>query len=174
MMISGKWKTESGKWSCRTRTALLFPLSVLLLISSCAKQGYPTGGPKDTEPPKSLGTTPANESRHFAESQFYILFDEYVVLKNPDDNVLVSPPLKQKPEYTTKGKGVLVKLHDTLQANTTYLFQFKEAIADFNEGNLLPSLEYVFSTSDYIDSMMVEGKVVEALTMENDKDVVNV
>ena len=141
----------------------LLPILLLVaLAAGCAKQGYPTGGPKDTQPPKALGAKPQNESRHFAAKQFYIEFDEYVVLKNADDNVLVSPPLAHKPEYTTKGKGVLVKLQDTLQPNTTYLFQFKEAIADFNEGNVLPSYEYVFSTGDTMDTFMMAGSVSNA------------
>ena len=131
----------------------------LLLLASCAKQGYPTGGPKDVTPPQALGAKPANESRHFAAREFYIQFDEYVVLKNADDNVLVSPPMAQKPEFTTKGRGVLVRLKDTLQPNTTYLFQFKEAIADFTEGNALPSYEYVFSTGEGMDTLMLAGSV---------------
>ncbi|MBR6899406.1 MAG: Ig-like domain-containing protein [Bacteroidales bacterium] len=140
----------------------MFVLSLLSLVSACARQGYPTGGPKDETPPVALGTRPANESRGFDGKEFYIQFDEYVVLKNATENVLVSPPMKEKPEFTTKGKGVLVKLKDTLQANTTYLFQFKEAIADFTEGNLLPSYEYVFSTGEAMDTLMLDGQVVDA------------
>ena len=141
---------------------IIFIFLFSFFVSSCAKQAYPTGGPRDTEPPKALGAKPQNESRHFNARQFYIEFDEYVVLKNADNNVLVSPPLAQKPEYTTRGKGVLVRLKDTLQSNTTYLFQFKEAIADFNEGNVLPSYEYVFSTGDAMDSLMLAGSVLKA------------
>jgi len=142
--------------------SLFFILHSSFFISSCARQGYPTGGPKDETPPVALGTRPANESRGFDGKEFYIQFDEYVVLKNATENVLVSPPMKEKPEFTTKGKGVLVKLKDTLQANTTYLFQFKEAIADFTEGNLLPSYEYVFSTGEAMDTLMLDGQVVDA------------
>ena len=141
---------------------LLALLPLALLTASCAKKGYPTGGPKDEAPPKALATRPPNESRHFTEKQFFIEFDEYVVLKNADANVLISPPMAQKPEFATKGKGVLVRLKDTLRAQTTYLFQFKEAIADFTEGNLLPSFEYVFSTGDAMDTLMLAGTVVRA------------
>jgi len=137
-------------------------LTLALLTVACAKQGYPTGGPKDVEPPKVVEASPANETRQFTARQFFIEFDEYVVLKNADNNVLVSPPLGEKPEYTTKGHGVLVKLNDTLRANTTYLFQFKEAIADFNEGNVLSSYEYVFSTGDQMDTLMMAGRVTAA------------
>ena len=154
--------------------SLLFVLSLLSLVSACARQGYPTGGPKDETPPVALGTRPANESRGFDGKEFYIQFDEYVVLKNATENVLVSPPMKEKPEFTTKGKGVLVKLKDTLQANTTYLFQFKDAIADFTEGNLLPSYEYVFSTGEAMDTMMLSGQVVDARSGKAWKESVTV
>jgi hypothetical protein len=122
----------------------------------------------------ALGCKPDNGSRQFAADEFYIQFDEYVVLKNPSDNILVSPPMKQQPEYTTKGKGILVKIKDTLQENTTYLFQFKEAIADFNEGNLLPSFEYVFSTGDVMDTLMLEGRVLDPRTGNPWKETVTV
>lgn len=153
---------------------ILFPLSFLLLITACARQGYPTGGPKDEAPPQALSTKPVNESRHFNAKKFYIQFDEYVVLKNASENVLVSPPMKEKPEFTTKGKGVLVKINDTLQPNTTYLFQFKEAIADFTEGNLLPSFEYVFSTGDRMDTLMLAGRVLNARNGKPWKEMVTV
>jgi len=149
-------------------------LALTLLAAGCAKQGYPTGGPKDMTPPAAVGATPANATREFGAKQFYIEFDEYVVLKDATNNVLVSPPLKYKPEYTTKGKGIVVKLKDTLQANTTYLFQFKDAIADFTEGNVLPSYEYVFSTGGQMDTMMMEGRVVDALTGKAWKETVTV
>lgn len=149
-------------------------LLVLLLLSSCAKQGYPTGGPKDETPPVAIGTRPANGSHNFDGNQFYIEFDEYVVLKDAANNVLVSPPLKNKPEYSTKGKGVLVKLNDTLLPDATYLFQFKDAIADFNEGNLLPSFEYVFSTGNTMDTLMMGGQVLDARNGKAWKETVTV
>jgi uncharacterized protein (DUF2141 family) len=137
-------------------------LLALLILSSCAKQGYPSGGPKDTAPPKAVASKPDNETHHFDRQQFYIEFDEYVVLRDADNNVLVSPPLKQKAEYITKGKGIQVKIKDTLLENTTYLFQFKGAIADYTEGNVLQSYEYVFSTGEGMDTMMMGGRVKSA------------
>jgi len=155
---------------------LLKPFLIVALVatSGCARQGYPTGGPKDEDPPVALKCEPDNGSRHFTADEFYVQFDEYVVLKNPTDNILVSPPMKQQPEYTTKGKGILVKIKDTLQENTTYLFQFKEAITDFNEGNLLPSFEYVFSTGENMDTLMLEGRVLDPRSGKPWKETVTV
>lgn len=156
------------------KPVILVGLVLLVVLAACARQGYPTGGPKDETPPRPLACKPLNESRHFGEQEFYIQFDEYVVLKNANDNVLVSPPLKNKPEYTTKGRGVLVKINDTLRPNTTYLFQFKDAIADFTEGNLLPSFEYVFSTGDTMDTLMLGGTVSDARSGSPWKEAVTV
>lgn len=147
---------------------------LVICLAGCARQGYPSGGPKDEKAPVALVAKPANESRHFAADQFYIQFDEYVVLKNAEQNVIISPPMSPKPEFTTKGKGVLVKIKDTLQPGTTYLFQFKEAIADFTEGNLLPSYEYVFSTGDTMDTMMLAGRVLSARDGKPWKETVTV
>ena len=68
------------------------------LFYACAKQGYPTGGPKDETPPVVLGTTPPNGTTNFDAKEFFIAFDEYVQVKSADENILVSPPMKQKPE----------------------------------------------------------------------------
>ena len=152
-------------FTSRTRalaTAAGLAALLAVLFPACAKQGYPSGGPKDTAPPAIAQTRPPNETRHFDRQSFYIGFDEYAVMKDADNNVIVSPPLKYKPEYIPKGKGMLVKLRDTLQPDATYLFQFKGAIADFTEGNVLPTFEYVFSTGADMDTLMLGGSVVNA------------
>ena len=142
-----------------------------LAIASCAKQGMPSGGPKDVTPPRALHVSPGNGSLHFKGNTFTVEFDEYVVLKDADNNILVSPPLANKPEYKTKGRKVVVTFSDTLQPNATYLFQFKNAVADFNEGNLLPSFEVVFATGDVLDSMTIGGLVLDALTQQPRKEM---
>ena len=153
---------------------VLATCAALLAVAGCAKQGYPSGGPKDETPPVVTGAEPANGTLHFDAKEFYIFFDEYVTVKDADNNILVSPPMKQKPEYTPKGRGLRVRLKDTLRENTTYLFQFKEGIVDFNEGNPLPSYEYVFSTGGSIDSMTLRGRVVDAFTRKPRTEAVTV
>lgn len=135
---------------------------VAFLVQGCAQQGMPTGGPKDVAPPEVKQATPPSGTVHFAGNEFFIEFDEYVQVKDADNNVIVSPPMRKKPEYVTKGRGVRVRIKDTLQPNTTYLFQFQGAIVDFNEGNPLPVLEYVFSTGDVVDSFSLSGRVEDA------------
>lgn len=146
----------------------------LLLAASCAKPGTLSGGPKDELPPVILGTEPRNGTTHFSANEFVINFDEYVSVRDAENNILVSPPMKHKPEYSTRGRGIVVRLRDTLRENTTYLFQFKEGIADFNEGNILNSFEYVFSTGDVIDSMTLRGTVLDAFSGKPHEEPISV
>lgn len=140
-------------------------IGIMMLVWGCAKQGYPSGGPKDEDPPVVVYTEPANGTVWFDRQTFIIKFDEYVTLKDATNNVLVSPTMKESPDFSVKGKQVIVKIKDTLKPNTTYLFQFKDAIADYHEGNLLGDYDYVFATGGWIDSCCIKGRVVDALTL---------
>ena len=151
---------------------LLFAVIILqTLVYSCANVGYPTGGEVDKNPPKVLAFIPHNESKNFSYSEVIIQFDEYIQLKDVDNQVLISPPFEQKPEIQAKGKSVHININDTLKPNTTYLFQFKSAVVDNNEGNPLPSLDYVFSTGNVLDSLSIKGRVSDAFTQKPDEGI---
>ena len=151
--------------------------AIALLVAaciSCAKQGYPSGGPKDEAPPTVVSATPTSESKNIRPSRFTLYFDEYVVANDMDNNVIVSPPLKYKPEFEVKGRKLVANIKDTLQENTTYLFQFCEAVGDFTEGNKLKRFDYVFSTGEGIDTMKLAGVVKDASTGKPRKERVTV
>ena len=95
-------------------------LFLTLLLAGCAKIVTPVGGPKDTTPPKIVKESPANHSTKFDSKSIKITFDEFVVLNNPNQTVIVSPPLKENPELSISGKSVIIKLPDSLRSNTTY------------------------------------------------------
>lgn len=141
-----------------------------ILLAGCAKIVTPTGGPKDTTPPKVVKVEPADGTVRFQSKHIRIWFDEYVTTNNPTENVLVSPPLGESPEYTVKGKSVVIKLKDTLRPNTTYNMVFSDAIKDFHEGNALNYFHYSFSTGDSLDDYMVRGVILDAKTLAPAKD----
>ena len=104
----------------RTNTYITVMLSLMVAIfAGCAKINAPTGGPKDTTPPKVVKVEPEDGTVRFQSNQIRIWFDEYVTLNNPTDNVLVSPPLSEPPNYTLQGKSLVIKFKDTLRANST-------------------------------------------------------
>lgn len=145
-------------------------------FNSCARQGSPSGGPKDVTPPKLLGSFPdtlaVNVDPNIQEIE--IRFDEYIQLKEYNKNVVVSPPFERNPTVTPISmaeKSVRIKLRDALLPNTTYSFNFGDAIQDFNENNKLSNFTYVFSTGSFIDSLSVKGSVFPGTEFELPKKV---
>ncbi len=150
----------------------LFIVSLLYLIAignaGCGQIGMPTGGPKDSIPPRLVNASPALNSVNVKDNKITLTFNEYVDLKEAQTNVLISPLPKKQPSIDFKLKTVTVKLKDTLLPNTTYSINFGSAIVDNNEGNPYKDFTYVFSTGNQIDSFKLYGKVILAETGKYD------
>ena len=145
---------------------LILVLAMAGTLYRCAKVTAPLGGPKDITPPKVLSCDPPNHSAHFDGNRFTITFDEYVTVDKLNQQLLISPPMKDMPDYRLKGKSLIVKFKNPLKPNTTYSIFFGDGIADLNEGNILQNFSYVFSTGDYVDSLSMRGQVVFAYNQE--------
>lgn len=144
-------------------------ISLVFLIQGCARIGRPTGGIIDRVPPSYVSSEPKFRSSHFDDDEIRILFDEYIMLKDPTQQVSISPPTKKKPLVRELEKSIRISFDEPLAENTTYTINFGKAIADLNEGNGLPDFEFVFSTGDVVDSLSVTGKVIDAFTSKEDK-----
>lgn len=154
----------------------IFIVSLLYILAignaGCGQVGMPTGGPKDTIPPRLTHASPEFKTTNFSGNKITLTFNEYVELKDPQTNVLISPLPKKQPSVDFKLKTVTVKLKDTLLPNTTYSINFGNAIVDNNEGNPLKDFVYVFSTGPQIDSFTLSGKVIIAETGKTDSTLV--
>ena len=137
---------------------------VLIIIAGCANQVAPSGGPKDVTPPTVLDYEPDSASVLFTSNTITIKFDEYVILNDVFNQIVISPPLNETPEYKLKGKTLTISLKDTLKPSTTYTINFGQAIKDNTAGNVKENFTYVFSTGSFIDSLQVSGKVIDLLT----------
>ncbi len=153
-------------------TYIFFIVSIGILIfnTSCANIGAPTGGPKDSLAPEAVLIKPLNYSTEFKGKKITITFNEYIKLTNISSQLIVSPPLKRKPETLVKGKSLIIELKDTLRENTTYTFNFGNAIVDITENNPIENFNYVFSTGSYIDSLSIKGKVINSFNDQPEKD----
>ena len=155
--------------------SFLFFLLILFTIVQCGRRGGTlTGGPKDITPPVLVKSEPENLSTSFKTDKIRLYFDELIKLKDIQDQLIVSPPLKYTPEITPQGgaqKYIEIKIKDTLLPNTTYTFNFGQSVQDNNEGNPVSFLSYVFSTGDYIDSLEVSGVVKDAYNKKVDQFV---
>lgn len=143
---------------------IIYSLAFLLMLSflRCANVVSPTGGPKDTVPPIVLYSTPQNQATDFSDREIHITFDEYVTLNNPNKNILISPPLDNNPEYKLSGKSLIIKFKESLKSDVTYSVNFGEAIKDLHEGNVFKDYSFVFSTGENIDTLTLQGKVLQA------------
>ena len=155
----------------RRIVAYFFILFAATAFSECASRGTVTGGPKDETPPVLLRADPENMTINFDSKKIRLYFDELVKLKDLQEQLIISPPLKYPPILTPQGganKFIEIAIQDTLLENTTYTLNFGQAIVDNNEENPNPFLTYVFSTGSYIDSLELAGVVKDAFNREAD------
>ena len=157
--ISMRWLVVVGVFS------YLLPLTSYLL-TSCARMGSPDGGWYDDDPPRVIGSSPAEQATNVTNKKITIYFDEFIKLADATQNVIVSPPQLEMPEIKTQGKKIVVNLVDSLKPNTTYTIDFSDAITDNNEGNPLGNFTFTFSTGEQIDTFEVAGYVLSADNLE--------
>lgn len=131
-------------------------------LTGCAGIVPPTGGPRDSIPPLLISVSPADSSRNFEGKKINFIFNEFVQVDNPFGNMLISPTPKSTPNVEARLRTVTVTIRDTLEPNTTYTFDFGDAIKDINESNILRNFRYIFSTGDVIDSLQFFGRVLVA------------
>lgn len=154
-------------------------LSVLFIVlyyvvHSCANTSTPPmGGPKDTIPPVLLKVIPDSNSVNFPVKggTIEMKFDEYVVLKEPNKLIYLSPPQKKRLTTKIRGKSIFVAFPEMLDSSTTYSLHFGTSINDNNEGNAFYPYVYSFSTGKSVDSMMCAGVVMDSRTLLPMEDI---
>lgn len=152
----------------------LFFIILIGLATNCARTGRPEGGPKDEEAPLFVTANPPYESVKFNKKEIKIYFNEYIKLKDLNKQLVVSPPMKNPPLISPQGtpsEYIKIEILDTLKPNTTYIFNFGNAVEDNNESNQLENFKYVFSTGTFIDSLQTSGVVKDAKLTDKLKNV---
>ena len=151
-----------------------FLIFISLLLASCARVGSPVGGTKDSIAPQITGSNidspRVNVPRDIRELR--IDFNEYITLKDINKQLIISPPLKQITKILPSGMGnkyLLIKWADTLEENTTYNFNFGNAIVDNNEANALGYFNFAFSTGEKIDSLFISGELKSLINEKGNK-----
>jgi hypothetical protein len=136
----------------------------LTQLGGCANIVPPSGGPRDSIPPYAVYAKPKDSSTNIAPKEILISFNEYITTNALQEQLIVSPNIKNNPLVDQRLNMVRIRLSDSLNANTTYSLQFGNAIRDVNEGNIFQNYTYVFSTGNQIDTGKLFGKVQIAET----------
>ena len=150
----------------KNSTLILKTVVTLLFLGAfltrCANIMSPDGGPRDSLPPVITAINPGNFATNFKEKKIYIEFNEFVQIKDQHKELFTSPAMKKMPLITTRGKGIVITIRDTLKENQTYAIDLGNAIRDNNEGNPLNAMRYVFSTGATVDSLICSGYTADS------------
>ena len=144
------------------KVSFLAVIIVCLSFVQCAKQGTPTGGDIDSIPPKFIRASPENFTTNFDAEEIEILFNEFVKLEKPTEQIIISPPMDPKPNITPLGlasKDIKIEITDTLQENTTYVINFGRSIVDHNGTGILEKTFF----RNLVQKMNPQPKMVAAI-----------
>ena len=142
----------------------------VFFLCSCANVVAPTGGEKDTSPPKVVDILPKDKTIGFSETDITFVFDELIQTNNIE-NVFCSPYSKDAVTLTINKNKLKVVFTEELKENTTYYLNLNNVIKDVNEGNVMNQLDYLFSTGEKIDTLTISGHIIDAVTAKPLKDV---
>lgn len=133
-------------------------LIICLFIASlgCASVKSPEGGPRDTQRPNLVKSTPTSQSTSFLESTISLEFSENVSEYNTKTQFL--SPITPTTSITS-GKKFRIKADSGFKLNTTYTLNLSKKIKDDHEGNLLKDTTLLFSTGDKIDSATLQVQI---------------
>jgi hypothetical protein len=135
-------------------------IALALLSYSCAKKGFPGGGPPDTTPPEVMSTMPASgEVNVGGTAEIRIEFSEPVERELLLPNFFISPPLRGTPKEDWSKRAVTLRWSDTLTRNVTYRATIGTKLKDRHGNAMTDAYTFAFSTGAKIDSGRVTGRV---------------
>lgn len=135
-------------------------------LAGCASIGSPGGGLYDETPPVLKNSEPAEGAVNVKKKKITMHFDENIKLDNAMEKLTVSPPQQKAPIVMSNAKTLTIELGDSLKQNTTYSIDLGDAVQDNNEGNPLEGLSLLFSTGNHIDSLQINGYLLNAEDLE--------
>ncbi|MEO6904148.1 MAG: Ig-like domain-containing protein [Bacteroidia bacterium] len=165
-------KEKIKKIIYRNTRTFIFIFSCCLIVG-CAQVVAPGGGPVDKTAPKAVKYLPDSATLNFKSRSIQILFNEFFTLNDLPNQLIISPPLENKPIITVKNKTLNIQFDEkeVLKPTTTYCISFGNAIQDLNEKNPVPNFKYIFSTGNYIDSITLSGTIQNAFDHKLEKGV---
>jgi uncharacterized protein (DUF2141 family) len=144
----------------------IIALFLLFLLSMCASQTSPGGGPQDKKAPELVLSKPKNNQLNFKGETFELEFDEFVKLKDPAEEIMITPSLGKETKFIAKKNKVIIVPKKRPSENTTYSISFRDGVQDISESNPSFNLRLAFSTGPEIDSLQVHGSVSEMFKEE--------
>jgi len=138
----------------------IFISLISLIISSCANQLPPGGGPQDKTPPEIVFVYPSNGTVNFSDDHLELEFSEYVTKSTVQEAIFISPAIEGTLEYDWSGTSVKILLPGKLKEDVTYIVTVGTNVEDINNKNKITQpYSFAFSTGAKIDRGIIQGKV---------------
>lgn len=133
---------------------------LFLLITACAKQGMPPGGPVDETPPQVIKTIPAPNSTFVdPDLTVEVVFNEWLNPRTVKEAVFITPYVGDEVEIKAGGKKIKISFPQPFKKDYTYVITFGTTIKDTHGNGLEKSFTLAFSTGAVLDKGEIKGKV---------------
>ena len=134
----------------------------LILLSGCAAQGPPGGGPEDKTGPMLLSSFPENGSVNVSTNVEVVLnFSETIEPRSVESSLQITPIPKQSPIVHSYRRKTTITFIDKLEDNATYIISFGRGIQDYQKNFSEKSVTVAFSTGDSLDEGVISGMVFD-------------
>ena len=144
----------------------LLVLAFELMLTSCANQTSIQGGPRDTIPPVLVQSVPRDNTLNYKGNIIQLEFNEKMQARSLKESLIITPTMESEYEYQVKKNVITLTFEEPFEDSTTYIFNFADGVGDLSENNNPINLSIAFSTTSYIDSLYIKGKVYDLLKNE--------
>lgn len=144
----------------KSRTAE-FIIILILLIISCAKQGFPPGGPEDKTPPEIVRTEPGKGQTGVPPGRdVTVWFSERIrPPTTPNDAIFFSPYPGEGVRFKWSGKKLKIRFPKPFPDSTTIVVTFGTGLRDYPGNAMKSSFSLAFSTGAILDRGTIHGTV---------------
>ncbi|MSS72400.1 MAG: hypothetical protein EXS64_13050 [Candidatus Latescibacteria bacterium] len=145
---------------CFLLCTLHFALCIFLL-SSCASQAPPSGGPPDRTPPEVVQTWPAPDATNIApDREIRLRFSEPMDRRSVEESFFLSPAPQGGLKFQWRGDELGVLPAGGFHPGRTYLVSVGTGSRDEAGNPARASYDFAFSTDDRIDRGEIRGHVL--------------
>lgn len=131
-----------------------------LLLSACAKQGMPPGGPIDETPPEIIQTLPApGETFVDPNTVVEVWFDEGIQAASAVDAIFITPFPGEGVRYRIRGRRLRIRFPRPLRKDRTVVITLGTGIKDYRNNAMAASYTLAFSTGSVLDEGEIKGAV---------------
>ncbi len=145
-------------------SAIVLPMIavIIALLSGCAGQRLPEGGPIDTTTPEIEEVYPFPNTTNFTGQHITLVFSKYVDRRSVEESIFISPFVRNI-EFDWSGKEVDVNFPDSLRKNTTYVVTIGTDVLDRRSpaNRMAKSFTLAFSTGAQIDRGEIRGRLYD-------------